>query len=348
MFSTPRLRRLGAVTVCALTFVISGYRSTGFSNAESRAVTRQATTWLKTQQQNDGGFEVAGFPGFETPDAVLAIAEEAQNSPRWSTARAVQAVRNTRKNGRSPLGYLDDLADQPGFNAGQAAKLIVLVVKPLGLSLRDFNPQGDAHSRNLVYWVNRGLEPDGSYGAFNATLYAAIAKRMMGDAVEPTTIAYIRAAQDTDGGWNYTGTANAADSDVDTTALAMQALVAAGVAPNDVNLRDGLEYLARSQRRNGGWQSFGSADPNSTASAIIAITAMGYVPGDACWRNSAAPDLAGRAYKSPIIWLRNQQATDGHIASPNDGFGVNTFATAQSIQALRRAWNPFFTQAEAC
>jgi hypothetical protein len=40
------------------------------------------------------------------------------------------------------------------------------------------------------------------------------------------------------------------------------------------------------------------------------------------------------------VWLRGQQAPDGHITSPNDSFGVNTFATSQTIQALRREWIP--------
>jgi hypothetical protein len=40
------------------------------------------------------------------------------------------------------------------------------------------------------------------------------------------------------------------------------------------------------------------------------------------------------------VWVRSQQQPDGHIASPDDSFGVNTFATSQSIQALRRGWVP--------
>ena len=59
-----------------------------------------------------------------------------------------------------------------------------------------------------------------------------------------------------------------------------------------------------------------------------------------CWRNTVAPGSSGQPYVSPLAWLRSQQNADGHINSPNDSFGVNTFATSQSIQALRRGWIP--------
>ena len=53
------------------------------------------------------------------------------------------------------------------------------------------------------------------------------------------------------------------------------------------------------------------------------------------------PRSHGTAYSSPIAWLRGQAATDGHIASQNDAFPpVNTFATTQSVEALRRGWLP--------
>ena len=45
-----------------------------------------------TRQQAGGGFEVSGFDGFETPDAILAIAEDAEQQVAWDTAQARAAV----------------------------------------------------------------------------------------------------------------------------------------------------------------------------------------------------------------------------------------------------------------
>ena len=69
-------------------------------------------------------------------------------------------------------------------------------------------------------------------------------------------------------------------------------------------------------------------------SAILAITAAGFDVESPCWRDTADPATAGTAYASPTAWLRSQQlpARTGRIASPNDSFGVNTFATSQTVE----------------
>jgi hypothetical protein len=335
-----RHRRSRAVigAVCAMLF-LGAFRFSGFNDPQARAAAAAATTWLDGQQQTDGSFEVAGFPGFETPDAVLAIAENAQMTKKWSTATALAAVQAVKTKGHSGLHALDNLADS-GIDAGQAAKIVVLDAEPLGLSTRKFNPDGDSKSVDLKAVIAAGAAPDGSYGAFNATLYAAIALRLLTGSVPANSVAYIRAAQQANGGWNFAGDPTGTDLDIDTTGLAIQALVAAKVAPTDSDLRAGLAFLAAQQRSNGAWQAFGSDDPNSTSVATVAITASGFDPTKPCWRDVVDPGLSGTPYGSPIAWVRSQQQPDGHIASPNDSFGVNTFASSQSIQALRREWVP--------
>ena len=51
-----------------------------------------AVAWLADQQEADGGFEMADFPGFETPDAVFALANAGQTGTTWSTTDALAAV----------------------------------------------------------------------------------------------------------------------------------------------------------------------------------------------------------------------------------------------------------------
>jgi hypothetical protein len=335
-----RHRRPRAVigALCAV-LLLGAFRYSGFHDVKSRATAAKATTWLDTQQLSDGSFETAGFPGFETPDAVLAIAENAQTTGTWNKQTALNAVEAVTKNGNSPLHALDDLADS-GIDAGQAAKLVVLDAKPLGLSPTNFNPDHDRKKANLKAIIVAAAKPDGSYGTFNATLYAAIALRLLNGSVPADTLAYIRAAQQANGGWNFSGDPTGTDDDIDTTGLAIQALAAAKVAKNDATLRAALTFFAAQQRSDGAWQSFGADDPNSTSVAVIAITASGYNPVAKCWRDASDPGLVGQPYRSPIVWLRTQQAPDGHITSPNDSFGVNTFASSQTIQALRREWIP--------
>jgi len=332
------IRRV-AVATSALVLVpaLSAFRYDGFSNTAARQTAAKATTWLRTQQQPDGGFEVSGFAGFETPDAILAIGENAQQQAKWDRFQAKAAINAVKRNGHSALHAVDDFAAS-GLNAGQAAKLVVLVTKPLGLNPKKFDPDGDG-AVNLKSIIDAGFKPNGSYGAFNATLEAAIAKRLLGG-VPPQTVTYIRSAQQANGGWNFAGDKTGTDLDVDTTALAIEALVAARVPKTDVDLRQGLAFLARQHQGSGAWQSFGGDDPNSTSSAVFAITAAGYDPTVVCWRDSVLPAQKGQAYTSPIGWLRSQQQTDGRIVSQFDGPTPTTFATTQTIEALRRGWLP--------
>jgi hypothetical protein len=329
-----------AAGAVALVTALSGFRFSGFDDPEALASAASGTGYLKSRQLPGGSFEVAGFPGFETPDAILAIAENAQTAAKWSTKQARDAVyAQVTGFGNSALHAADDYADS-GLGAGQAAKLVVLVTRPLGLSAARFNPDKDTPA-NLPAIIDAGHQSNGSYGAFNATLYAAIAKRTLGG-VPADTRAYIKAAQQANGGWDFGGdaTGKTAAADVDTTALAIQALVSSGVGRSDHRLRAGLAFLARRQRAVGAWQSFGANDPNSTAVAMFAITAAGYDPTTSCWRDKAVPTLAGKPYSSPAKWLRDDQLPSGRFKSPNDQFGINTSPTSQAVQALRRGWLP--------
>jgi len=335
-----RFRIRAGLAALVVVLVVTGCKWTGINVPAVRSTAKHARDWLVTKQQPGGGFEIAGFAGFETPDAILAIAEDAQQQATWSQAQALAAVTAVRVGGKSALDWADDFADGP-ISAAQAAKLIVLVAKPLALGVKGFNPQGDATAKNLIATVDAGAAPNGSYGAFNGTLYAALAKSLVNGAVPANTLAYIRAGQQASGGWNFANDTASAPADIDTTSLVIQVLVAAQVAPTDTDLVQALGFLAASHQASGAWQSFGTDDPNSTATAVMAITSVGGDVASSCWRDQVAPGLKGHAYASPVAWLRSQQAGDGHIASQNDAFPpVNTFATTQSIEALRRGWLP--------
>jgi len=305
----------------------------------SSAAVDKALAWLKPQQLPDGGFEVAGSPGFETPDAVLAIAEAAQTGTTWNKATALAAVKAVTKNGKSPLDALDTFADS-GIDAGKAAKLILLVVEPLGLDPHHFDPAGNGGSGSDLVAKLGSPGPNGSFGVFNATLYGALAEQLLNGSVPSTTTALIRDSQQANGGWGFSGDKTKTDVDVDTTALAVEALVAAGVPPTDPALQHALTMLATNQNADGSWTTFGAHDPNSTALGAIAIVTAGYDPTTACWRDTFANARTGTAYTSPDAFVVSQQGADGRVKSPNDSFGVNTFATSQAIEGLTRSWLP--------
>jgi hypothetical protein len=337
-----------AVAVCVLTalsFSLVSFVALAPATAVASLTLTRARAFVVSQQQSDGGFEVGHFPSFETPDAVLALAELAQTGSTWNTAAARSAVSAVVSRGRSALDYADDQAESPGLTSALAAKYLTLVVEPLGLNPRDFDPSNDSVKPvDLVAAMGKGADLDGQYRkpAFNGLLFIALAHWSIDCAVPGDLVARIKAAQQPNGSWDFSGAPSGKGVDIDTTSLAVIALTRSGLPSTDPAIARALTLLARQHRANGAWQAsaFPPAvdDPNTTSLATLAIAATGQAPGTAGWRNRAAPELAGQPYVSPDVWLRSQQKPDGHIASPNDSFGVTTFATTQSIEALTRTW----------
>lgn len=314
------------------------------------AAASDAVAWLEAHQQSDGGFELAAFPGFETLDASIAIAANAQTGGTWSASEAADAVASVKYAGAgaNPFDAIDAYAETiPGLGiltAGTAAKNIVLGALPYGFDPSAFDPAGDGTPVDLVTLMG-GCSQSGD-PVFNLALFTLLAQSQVCGGLPVDTVERVRDAQRPDGGWNYLGDLDpGVGSDPDTTALAVEALVSVVADASDPTLRAALAYFATTQQENGSWQSFGSDDPNSTSVAIFAITAAGFDVESPCWRDTADPTLAGSAYASPTAWLRSQQLTSppadaGRIASPNDNFGVNTFATSQTVQALLQLWLP--------
>jgi hypothetical protein len=248
-----RFRIRAGLAALSLVVVATGCKFTGFNDTGIRTTSQKARNWLVTKQIAGGGFEVGGFDGFETPDAIVAIGEEAQQQAAWNADQARAAVRSVTTGGKSALDWADTFSDG-AINAGQAAKLIVLVAKPLGLGVKTFDPGRDGDVKNLIATVDAGAQPNGSYGAFNATLYAALAKWLVDGSVPANTLAYIRAGQQASGGWDFKNDPADTDADIDTTSLVIQVLVAAQVSPTDTDLVQALTYLVANQQTNGSWQ----------------------------------------------------------------------------------------------
>lgn len=293
-------------------------------------------TWLLDQQRDDGSFELANFPGFETPDAVLAIAADAQTTETWSPSLALAAVEEAESAlGKTALDWLDDWVDgaianpfpPPAFldvGAGQQAKLILQVAGPLGLDPADFDPQDDSvEPVDLTAGLDT-IDP----AVFNSFLFGRLAESVLDQNVHQRDLQLVCEAQHPGGGWGFDGLPGGTDPDLDTSGFAVMALVAAGVPTTDAVLTTAAGWVDDGQQPNGPWRTpptFGppADDPNATALALMADAAVG---GD------ADVDLA-------VTWLQGEQRTEppadnGRIASPNDVFGVSTFATTQALQAL--------------
>ncbi len=313
--------------------------------APAHADVASGAAWLATQQRADGGFEVAGFAGFETADATLALAEAAQSGGGWDADAARSAIAGvTTGAGLAPYDAIDDEAEI-GPTAGAAAKLIALVAAPGGwadgLSPVAFDPGQDGAAVDLLSTMSAGFDAGtGWFGTFGDTLLAVLAHRQVCVDIPDASTAAILAAGAPSGGWNFAGDPTDDLFDPDITGRALQALAAAGVPVDDPAVSSGLRRLAvEHDAATGGWISFGEVNPNSTALAVLGLDAYGFDATTRAWRDDLAPERAADPYVAPRDYLLGQQQADGRIASPSDSFGINTFPTSQGVQALTLAWD---------
>lgn len=322
-----------------------------------------AVVWLEGRQQPDGGFELADFPGFETPDAVLALAAAGQPGPGWDTVAAEEAVTSTvTDGGKDPLDSVDDWVDSvqgdtsasEGSKAQQAAKVIALVAVPLGLDPADFDPSDDSTAPvDLGAALTAAAGPDDDYApiaAFGGRVFAAWALAALGEPVPTPLVAAIGDAQQANGSFNFSGNPAGTGVDTDLTASVVIALATAGTTTTDPVMRDAVVALGRTQTSTGDWPGgFDPGNPNSTALAMLAATSLGCDPTTTAWREKAEIRLTGLPYRSPVRALERRQAADGHIAGPGDAFGVNTFGTTQAIEGLVAATGAWpYTSDAAC
>ena len=218
-----------------------------------------AVDYIQTLQNPDGGFLAfdSESSAGTTIDAVFALAAAGRDPLSVTTE------------GNSPADYLSAQAAEYASDPGGAAKL-ALGVTTMGLDPADFG------GVDLVAIMAAGLDADtGVYGldVFDEAFYI-LALVAEGAPVPTAVVSHLISVQVDDGGWEF---GQGFGSDTNTTAMALQALIAAGVAANDNTIEDALDYLHTTQNDDGGFGFLAGedSDPNSTAFGIQALVAAG-------------------------------------------------------------------------
>lgn len=320
MMSRFRTRWFAALALIAL--LVGSLISINITpNTEAASTNEQAATaaldWLRTLQADNGGF--AGFsgevdPGF-TADVVLAFA-----------AANIDPLSVASPSGANPIDYLVSQAPATEGNPGAAAKLILaLQTVPEASSIDPTNVNGV----NLVDVILDSFNGETNFYGQGAYVHstAILALSAAGVPVDQAAVDALLGAQIEDGSWGFTGEPIPGTGDSNTTAIAIQALVAAGADQSAIDA--GVDYLLSLQTEDGSIAYDGSADPlvgdaNSTAVTIQALVAAGDDP-------AAAPrgDITAA--------LANFQNTSGAFfwmsASPDD----NVISTVQAVPALMLA-----------
>ncbi len=297
-------------------------------------VISDAWGYLEAQQLPDGGFP-GWTPGvadeFTTIKVVLALAADGR-PPSFLTST----------DGKTTLDYLQTQAysytrNLTGTLMPGRIGMLMTAIAAGNRDPRDFGHYPLGHGSaglpvDLVQELEATYQP--ATGAYSTTaspasslnqLWAIVGLAASQRPVPVTATTYLLGLKEPDGGWGY-----GFGGDADVTALALQALLASGhVAPTDAPMRVGLDYLHAQQDETGGWGywwgSTYTPSPDTTASVIQALAAVGYTPVTASWAVAPA--------KNPQTALAAFQAPDG-------SFGGNALGTAHAIAGLAEASLP--------
>lgn len=300
------LRRLMMVfALLALVFVAVPVR------AQSPEPAQQAAAWIRTQQQPDGSF--AGFGISATADALYAL------------AAAGIKVDDVAVGGKNAQAFIEanvaEIAKKPGI----AAKFVLAEL------LTGHNPRSVAGTDLVAVVKNSYNSTTGVYGPdVTSHALALLALVAAGETMPSKAIDAGMTFQLEDGSWSFSGDRTPLGGDTNTTALVLQALVAAGQRANPA-VDKGLSYLATQRNKDGGFpysqaSTFGTAsDANSTSLVIQAIIATGGNPTAAPWADANGNPLGA------LLKLQNANGAFRYDAvTPED----NPFATYQAVPAL--------------
>lgn len=274
-----------------------------------------AITWLRGQQEPDGGFPSGFSEGSDygaTVEVILAAVAAGRDVSQWVSAE-----------GASPLDYVvAQVASGQVTDAGLLSKAIFVAVAT-GQDPANFG------GKNLIAELRALQDPDS--GMFGSTLFAhAYAMLALHNAGEPLTGAAVNVltSQVTeDGGWALFGGTSPGTADTNTTALAMQALSAAGRTDAAAGA---TTYLRRMQNDDGGFpyqkpSEWGTeTDANSTAVLVQALNALGEPMG--AWAFDGTDPMGALL----ALWDEDSGAFVWTYDMPSP----NMLATGQAVQAV--------------
>ena len=189
----------------------------------------------------------------------------------------------------------------------------------LGLMAAGKDPQ-EYNGINLVQRLQAAYnEKAGAFGDPANTWHQALAVLGLHAAsaeIPESAVKSLLSLQQQDGGWEYTpgfGTWP------DNTALAIQALLAAGVSPEEKPVVTAVEYLRTMQTADGGW-----GDSSTTAFALMAINALGQSRQE--WITDSGKD--------PVTNLLTYQKANGAFVYNWEITNDNLMSTAGALLAV--------------
>lgn len=261
--------------------------------------------------------------------AIMAISAAGEHPERWQVG-GVSVVDYLRNNASLLSGE---------FNLGTAYGRVVLAIIAAGENPSAFGtgdptyaPGGDYLS--MLKGLHNGTQFTDGFGAedllnddFWGLIAIIAAREPASSSLVTTTKTFIKNSQAEDGGWCWGTVTNPwyDGSDVDDTAAAIMALMAAGENPGSVTISDGFSYLSSEQNISGGFIAYGAPNLGSTNWAVSAMKSARQNPESSHWTPGTV---------NPVDYILGFQETEGSFYDPGAWTPAREKNTANSIVSL--------------
>lgn len=276
----------------------------GLAPAPLYLAANRGLDWLAAQQSITGTYGSASAD----VEAMLALGANGLRASEWRLAPDGIPLLNR---------ILEDGAAFSQSGAAEAGKLAA------GLAAANGCLPAGALAPSSYYSPTTGQYAEGT--GFH--VWGVLGTLAMGETVPAEAVQYLRDLAQPNGGWEWLPGFGV---DTNSTALAIQALIAAGEPLTSTLVQNGLDYLKSAQNSDGGFpydpaSIWGTdSDSNSTAYAVQAIWAAGQDPLTGTWVISST---------NPVNFLLGMQLPDGSFEW-QAGYGSNGLATMQASAAL--------------
>lgn len=169
-----------------------------------------------------------------------------------------------------------------------------------------------------------GQGENGEQVLVNAHIWAVLALRAAGAPIPDAAKAreWLLARQHDRGSFNWS--LGETSPDVDSTGMALMALGALGEGKESPAVQKAVAYLRGAQENDGGFTSWGVANPESISTVIQGLLAAGFDPAGEQMRKPGG---------DPVTALLGFQLADGSFAHTK-GSGADEMATQQALLAL--------------
>jgi hypothetical protein len=272
--------------------------------------------WLRPLQSiADGGYGTGG----PTAETLSAVGANGYRAAEWRQANSPPLSAYFLANGAA-------FADSGVASSGKMA--VALAAGDGCWPWRSVDPMSYYHPGTGAYSSTNPFD-----AGTGAHMWGMLGTATLSQTVPPLAAEYLKNLQQGDGAWEWDvgfGT------DTNSTALAIQALIAAGEPSASSAIVNALAYLDDAQNDDGGFpyspvSPFGTdSDTNSTAYVVQALLAAGESPSDARW----AKLTDGITPTNPISHLLGVQLADGSFEYQKGVPGDRQSSTRQAIPTL--------------